>query len=148
VSEIEQIATDFENAVRGILHDHLGMSYRDLGHEEAVVGILEAAAAYAEAVGPLIRADERRRIAAGIHVGEPDENVPAEERLGLYRLAAADGVLAERERWQAKLDAIRALLTSGPVGRASGERYIRADLIRDVLDAQPEHLTETEPEQQ
>jgi hypothetical protein len=97
---------------------------------------------------PLIRADERRRIAEGIHIGGPGENVPSEERLGLYRLAAADGVLAERQRWQAKLDAIRALLTSGPIGRASGERYIRADLIRSVLDAQPEHLTETEQEQQ
>jgi hypothetical protein len=53
---------------------------------------------------------------------------------------------AERERWQAKLDAVRALLTSGPVGLASGERYIRADLIRDVLAAEPEHLTEAELE--
>jgi len=98
-----------------------------------------------EAAGPAIRADERRRIAEGIHVGAPGGNVPAGEHFGLYRLAAADGALAERERWQAKLDAIRSLLTSGPIGRASGERYIRADLIRNVLDAQPEHLTEPDP---
>jgi hypothetical protein len=90
-------------------------------------------------------AAERRRIAAGVSVDDP---APEEERLGLYRLAAADGALAERERWQAKLNAIRALLTSGPIGRTSGERYIRADLIRDVLDSQPEHLSEAEPEQQ
>lgn len=96
-----------------------------------------------DAAEPLIRADERRRIAAGVSVDDP---APEDERLGLYRLAAANGALAERERWQAKLDAIRALLTSGPIGRSSGERYIRADLIRDVLDSQPEHLRDPAPE--
>jgi hypothetical protein len=87
-------------------------------------------------------ATERHRHAAGVSLDDPG---PEEERLGLYRLAAADGALAERERWQAKLDAIRALLTSGPIGRSSGERYIRADLIRGVLDSQPEHLREPDP---
>lgn len=48
-----------------------------------------------DAAAPLIRADERRRIAAGVSVDNP---VPEDERLGLYRLAAADGALAERER--------------------------------------------------
>lgn len=32
------------------------------------------------------------------------------------------------------LERIEALLTSGPIGPRSGERYVRADLIREVLD--------------
>lgn len=36
---------------------------------------------------------------------------------------------------QEKLEAIRSLLTSGPIGRVSGERYVRADFIREILDA-------------
>lgn len=43
----------------------------------------------------------------------------------------AEAVTAERKRLT---DGIRRLLTSGPIGRQSGERYIRADLIRAVLD--------------
>jgi hypothetical protein len=54
-----------------------------------------------EAAAPLIRAEERRRIAAGMSTGHP---APEGERLGLYRLAAADGALAERERIAAELN--------------------------------------------
>lgn len=36
---------------------------------------------------------------------------------------------------RAAVERVEALLTSGPIGRVSGERYIRADLIRDALRA-------------
>lgn len=52
-----------------------------------------------------------------------------------------DELAAENERLRAWLDAqadalegVRNLLTSGPIGQVSGERYIRADLIRAALE--------------
>lgn len=53
-------------------------------------------------------------------------------------LVAAEPHLTAAGREQLA-DAIRGLLTSGPIGKVTGERYIRADLIRGVLDgAQPQ----------
>jgi hypothetical protein len=38
---------------------------------------------------------------------------------------------------EGRLRAVEALLTSGPIGRASGERYVRADFIRAAIEAGP-----------
>lgn len=46
---------------------------------------------------------------------------------------ATCSAVAERDQERSRLEAVDALLTSGPVGRVSGERYIRADLIREAL---------------
>lgn len=40
---------------------------------------------------------------------------------------------SELNRLQERAAAVEALLTSGPIGRVSGERYVRADLIREAL---------------
>lgn len=58
------------------------------------------------------------------------------DRDGLAASLVAQGTLLDYERDRADaaraeaLAPVLALLTSGPVGRVSGERYIRADLIR------------------
>lgn len=58
----------------------------------------EAAAKTAlEAAAPHITAAERQRI---IRITSVDNPAPDHERLGLHRLAAADGALAERKRIQ------------------------------------------------
>lgn len=46
---------------------------------------------------------------------------------------ATCSAVVERDQARSRLEAVDALLTSGPVGRVSGERYIRADLIREAL---------------
>ena len=50
--------------------------------------------------------------------------------------ARAEVAEAEVERLLAAERRIAALLTSGPIGRVSRERYIRADYIRAALDAE------------
>ena len=77
-----------------VLHE-AGCSLPGCVHTEYDVaqGDHDLAADMVLAAAPHIQAAERKRIAEGTSTGAPED-----ERLGLYRLAAADGAIAERER--------------------------------------------------
>jgi hypothetical protein len=55
------------------------------------------------------------------------------------------GVSNDYGQLEDRLERIRALLTSGPIGVVSGERYIRADRIRDALDGELPSPQESQP---
>lgn len=64
---------------------------------------------------------------------EVDRKLVLNEQRSYVRLPNGTAVKADAASTEDKLAGIRSLLTSGPIGPFSGERYVRADLIRAVL---------------
>lgn len=92
-------------------------------------GMREHADAIGTALAEGIRREQNRIVERDRAITEADRLRTAWEQAWAERNDARSCV-AELE---GRARAVEALLTSGPIGRASGERYVRADYIRAAL---------------